>query len=103
MGASFAIDFVGGDLKAAAPRGIEPVITLSSGEAKQIEILYVEPFDGYRILFDWYPTSGSTTRWRCACSCAVREKPSAKPGSISTSRAPDKRNYVDDRIIEITP
>ncbi|MCQ4051890.1 hypothetical protein FK514_27415, partial [Klebsiella pneumoniae] len=48
----FAIDFVGGDLKAAAPRGIEPVITLSSGEAKQIEILYVEPFDGYRILFD---------------------------------------------------
>ncbi|MFH4130307.1 glucan biosynthesis protein, partial [Acinetobacter baumannii] len=33
----FAIDFVGGDLKAAAPRGIEPVITLSSGEAKQIE------------------------------------------------------------------
>jgi ribosomal-protein-serine acetyltransferase len=38
----------------------EPVITLSSGEAKQVEILYVEPFDGYRILFDWYPTSDST-------------------------------------------
>ncbi|VDY42360.1 glucan biosynthesis protein D [Salmonella enterica subsp. enterica serovar Daytona] len=56
----FAIDFVGGDLKAAAPKGIEPVITLSSGEAKQIEILYVEPFDGYRIQFDWYPTSDST-------------------------------------------
>lgn len=47
-------------MKAAAPRGIEPVITLSSGEAKQIEILYVEPFDGYRILFDWYPTTDST-------------------------------------------
>ncbi|MDI5754398.1 hypothetical protein MJL79_28685, partial [Salmonella enterica subsp. enterica serovar Montevideo] len=29
-------------------------------EAKQIEILYVEPFDGYRIQFDWYPTSDST-------------------------------------------
>jgi glucan biosynthesis protein len=55
----FAIDFVGGDLKAAAPK-VEPVITLSSGEAKQVEILYVEPFDGYRILFDWYPTSDST-------------------------------------------
>ncbi|MEN1272922.1 glucan biosynthesis protein, partial [Pseudomonas aeruginosa] len=51
----FAIDFVGGDLKAAAPKGIEPVITLSSGEAKQIEILYIEPIDGYRIQFDWYP------------------------------------------------
>ena len=32
----------------------EPVITLSSGEAKQIEILYIEPIDGYRIQFDWY-------------------------------------------------
>ncbi|XPE66048.1 hypothetical protein ACNKHR_28075 [Shigella flexneri] len=36
----FAVDFVGGP-KAAAPKGIEPVITLSSGEAKQIEILYI--------------------------------------------------------------
>jgi glucan biosynthesis protein len=68
----FAIDFVGGDLKAAAPRGIEPVITLSSGEAKQIEILYVEPFDGYRIQFDWYPTSDSTDPVEMRCSCAVR-------------------------------
>ena len=33
----FAVDFVGGDLKAAA-KGIEPVITLSSGK-RQIEIL----------------------------------------------------------------
>lgn len=36
------------------------MITLSSGETKQIEILYVEPIDGYRIQFDWYPTSDST-------------------------------------------
>jgi glucan biosynthesis protein len=42
------------------------VITLSSGEAKQIEILYVEPFDGYRILFDWYPTNDSTDPVECA-------------------------------------
>jgi glucan biosynthesis protein len=62
------------------------VITLSSGEAKQIEILYVEPFDGYRILFDWYPTSDSTDPVEMRCSCAVRAKPSAKPGCISTSR-----------------
>ncbi len=82
----FAIDFVGGDLKAAAPRGIEPVITLSSGEAKQIEILYVEPFDGYRILSTGIRPPTQPTRWRCVCSCAVREKPSAKHGSISISR-----------------
>ncbi len=97
----FAIDFVGGDLKAAAPRGIEPVITLSSGEAKQIEILYVEPFDGYRILFDWYPTSNSTdpVEMRLFLRC--------QGAAISETwlyqyfpPAADKRNYVDDRIMK---
>lgn len=97
----FAIDFVGGDLKAAAPRGIEPVITLSSGEAKQIEILYVEPFDGYRILFDWYPTTDSTdpVEMRLFLRCQGE--------AISETwlyqyfpPAADKRNYVDDRIMK---
>ncbi len=73
-------------MKAAAPRGIEPVITLSSGEAKQIEILYVEPFDGYRILFDWYPTTDSTDPVEMRLFLRCQEKPSAKPGSISISR-----------------
>lgn len=82
----FAIDFVGGDLKAAAPRGIEPVITLSSGEAKQIEILYVEPFDGYRIQFDWYPTSDSTDPVEMRMFLRCQGRRSAKPGCISTSR-----------------
>lgn len=45
----FAVDFVGGDLKAAVLKGIELVIMLSSGEVKQIEILYIEPIDGYCI------------------------------------------------------
>jgi glucan biosynthesis protein len=99
-GPSFAIDFVGGDLKAAAPKGIEPVITLSNGEAKQVEILYVEPFDGYRILFDWYPTSNSTdpVEMRLFLRC--------QGDAISETwlyqyfpPAPDKRNYVDDRIM----
>ena len=97
----FAIDFVGGDLKAVAPRGIEPVITLSSGEAKQIEILYVEPFDGYRIQFDWYPTSDSTdpVEMRMFLRCQGE--------AISETwlyqyfpPAPDKRNYVDDRVMK---
>ena len=94
----FAIDFIGGDLKAAAPKGIEPVITLSSGEAKQIEILYVEPFDGYRILFDWYPTSASTdpVEMRMFLRC--------QGDAISETwlyqyfpPAADQRKYVDDR------
>ena len=97
----FAIDFIGGDLKAAAPKGIEPVITLSNGEAKQIEILYVEPFDGYRILFDWYPTDDSTdpVDMRMFLRC--------QGDAISETwlyhyfpPAPDKRQYVDDRIMK---
>lgn len=94
----FAIDFVGGDLKAAAPKGIEPVITLSSGEARQVEILYVEPFDGYRILFDWYPTSDSVdpVEMRMFLRCQGQ--------AISETwlyqyfpPAPNKRNYIDER------
>ncbi|MCT4706405.1 glucan biosynthesis protein [Enterobacteriaceae bacterium H16N7] len=97
----FAIDFVGGDLKAAAPKGIEPVITLSNGEAKQVEILYVEPFDGYRILFDWYPTDDSTA------PVDMRMFLRCQGDAISETwlyqyfpPAPDKRNYVDDRVMK---
>ncbi|UYU30204.1 glucan biosynthesis protein D [Siccibacter colletis] len=94
----FAIDFVGPGLKDAAPRGIEPVITLSNGEAKQVEILYVEPFDGYRIQFDWYPTNDAVdpVEMRMFLRCQGE--------AISETwlyqyfpPAPDKRNYVDDR------
>lgn len=96
----FAVDFVGGDLKAAAPKGIEPVITLSSGEAKQIEILYIEPIDGYRIQFDWYPTSDSTD------PVDMRMYLRCQGDAISETwlyqyfpPAPDKRQYVDDRVM----
>ena len=82
----FAIDFVGGDLKAAAPKGIEPVITLSSGEAKQVEILYVEPFDGYRILFDWYPTSDSTEPVDMRLFLRCQGDAISETGCTSTSR-----------------
>lgn len=82
----FAVDFVGGDLKAAAPKGIEPVITLSSGEAKQIEILYIEPIDGYRIQFDWYPTSDSTDPVDMRMYLRCQGTLSVKHGCISISR-----------------
>lgn len=73
------------------------MITLSSGEAKQIEILYVEPIDGYRIQFDWYPTSDSTDPvdmrmfLRCQGDAISETAVSVLPP------APDKRQYVDDR------
>ncbi|CCK07136.1 Glucans biosynthesis protein D precursor [Cronobacter sakazakii 696] len=69
-----------------------------TGEAKQVEILYVEPFDGYRIQFDWYPTSDSVdpVEMRMFLRCQGE--------AISETwlwqyfpPAPDKRKYVDDR------
>lgn len=56
----FAIDFTGSGLKAAANRGIKPIITLSAGRYQRVEILYVQPLDSYRILFDWYPENEKT-------------------------------------------
>ncbi|VFS86920.1 Glucans biosynthesis protein D precursor [Raoultella planticola] len=63
------------------------MITLSNGEAKQIEILYVEPFDGYRIQFDWYPTNDSTDPVEMRMFLrAARARPSVRPGCTSISR-----------------
>ncbi len=96
----FAVDFIGGDLKAAADRGIEPVITVHSGTVKQVEILYVEPNDGYRILFDWYPDSDATDP--VEMRMFLRSK-----GETLTETwlyqyippPPDRRKYVDDRVM----
>lgn len=94
----FAIDFVGGELKAFADKGIEPVINVSHGKIKNIEILYVQPFDGYRILFDWYPDSDSVA--------PVELRMFLRSGQTALSEtwlyqyfppAPDKRQYIDDR------
>lgn len=49
----FAVDF--GPL--AAGLHVAPQITASSGTVKAIQAIYVKEFNGYRILFDWYPTS----------------------------------------------
>jgi glucan biosynthesis protein len=56
----FAVDFTGGGLETLPQgTGIEPVVTVSSGELKDFHILWVPDLQGYRIIFDWYPTSDS--------------------------------------------
>lgn len=94
----FAVDFVGGNLQAAAPKGIEPVITVSSGSIRQVEILYVEPTDSYRILFDWYPTSADTR------PVDMRMYLRSKAETLSETwlyqyfpPPPEQRKHVDDR------
>ncbi len=76
------------------------MITLSSGEAKQIESPNIEPIDGYRIqFFYWYPT-GSTD------PVDMRMYLRCQGDAISETwlyqyfpPAPDKRQYVDDRVM----
>ncbi|CAK9885435.1 MAG: Glucans biosynthesis protein D [Candidatus Erwinia impunctatus] len=94
----FAIDFIGTNLNAAADKGIEPVITVSAGSIRQVEILFVEPINGYRILFDWYPDNDTTT--------AIDMRMYLKSGNETLSEtwlyqyAPppvEKRKYIDDR------
>lgn len=96
----FGVDFVGGQLKASADKGIEPVITLSSGKVSNIEILYVKPMDGYRILFDWTPTSDAVD--------PVELRMYLRTGQEALSETwlyqyfpppPDKRKYIDDRTM----
>lgn len=96
----FAVDFVGGDLKAAAPKGIEPVINISSGTLKQVEILYVEPINGFRILFDWYPDSDATTPVDMRLFLRTKDDTLSETWLYQYAPPPpDKRKYVDDRIM----
>lgn len=96
----FAVDFVGGDLKAAAPKGIEPVINVTSGTIKQVEILYVEPIDGYRILFDWYPDSDATDPVNMRLFLRTKDETLSETWLYQyVPPPPDKRKYVDDRIM----
>ena len=76
------------------------MITLSSGEAKQIEIstwnrlmAIASSLTGTRLGFD-RPGRNAHVPARC------QGKRSAKPGSISIPATPDKRNYVDDRVMK---
>ncbi|MGM8851801.1 glucan biosynthesis protein D [Salinicola sp. MH3R3-1] len=57
-----AVDFIGGQLKHFYDNdiGIHTQLDVPEGDVKQLEILWVEEIDGFRIQFDWYPTSDST-------------------------------------------
>jgi glucan biosynthesis protein len=57
----FAIDFVGGPLHGMDKNErIEAVVTISHGQAKDVQIFALHPaVEGFRAMFDWYPTSDS--------------------------------------------
>lgn len=95
----FAIDFVGGELKASASLGIEPVITVSAGKVSNIEILFVEPMNGYRILFDWRPDSDAADPVELRMFLRTGGVKALSETWLYQYFPPpaDKRKYVDDR------
>ncbi|WP_106475725.1 glucan biosynthesis protein [Phytohalomonas tamaricis] len=59
----FAVDFVGGGIEKMPARNIpiEANISVARGEVRDVHILWVEPINGFRILFDWYPGDDTST------------------------------------------
>ena len=54
----FAIDFNGGGLSFLPEgTGIEPVVTVTDGKVQDFHVLKIDEIGGYRVIFDWYPTS----------------------------------------------
>ncbi|MDU6412098.1 MAG: glucan biosynthesis protein [Yersiniaceae bacterium] len=94
----FAVDFVNGELKAYADKGIEPVINVSAGRVNNIEILYVEPINGYRILFDWFPDSDKADPVEMRMFLRSHETTLSETWLYQYFPPPaDKRKYIDDR------
>ncbi|WP_251976219.1 glucan biosynthesis protein [Salinicola avicenniae] len=57
-----AVDFTGGELKRFYDDGVDikTALDMPEGEVRQLDILWVDEFEGFRIQFDWYPTSESS-------------------------------------------
>ncbi|NJC99248.1 hypothetical protein EWM58_01635, partial [Candidatus Erwinia dacicola] len=69
---------------------------------KQIEILYVEPIDGYRILFDWYPDSDSTAPVNMRLFLRTKDETLSETWLYQYfPPPPDKRKYIDDRVMTV--
>ena len=57
----FVVDFAGGDLASLGTNAkVEPVITLSQGQAEIVSARPLESVRGYRAMFDVRPPAGST-------------------------------------------
>ncbi|STI17917.1 glucans biosynthesis protein D [Escherichia coli] len=82
----FAVDFVGGDLKAAAPKGIEPVITLPVGKRSKSKFSILNPLMVIVFSLTGIRLRTPLIRSICGCICVVRATLSVKHGCISISR-----------------
>ncbi|WP_416422782.1 glucan biosynthesis protein D [Pseudomonas sp. App30] len=91
----FAVDFKGGGLERLPEgTGIEPVVTVSSGKVQDFNIL-VLPDKGYRVTFDWYPTSDSVAPVEMRLFIRTQDRTLSETWLYQYfPPAPDKRKYT---------
>ncbi|APQ13718.1 glucan biosynthesis protein D [Pseudomonas oryzihabitans] len=93
----FALDFNGGGLSFLPEgTGIEPVVTVSSGKVQDFHVLKIDEIGGYRVLFDWYPTSDSTEPVAMRAFIRTHDRPLSETWLYQYfPPAADQRRYPD--------
>ncbi|MBA1241739.1 MULTISPECIES: glucan biosynthesis protein D [Pseudomonas] len=92
----FAIDFTGGGLdRLPEGTGIEPVVTVSSGKVQDFHVLVIPDIKGYRVIFDWYPTSDSVDPVEMRLFIRTSDRTLSETWLYQYfPPAPEKRKYV---------
>ncbi|MFS2156242.1 glucan biosynthesis protein D [Pseudomonas sp. Pseusp122] len=92
----FAVDFSGGGLD-RLPEGtsIDPVVTVSNGEVKDFNVLALPNIKGFRVTFDWYPTSDSVDPVEMRMFIRTQDRTLSETWLYQYfPPAPDKRRYT---------
>ncbi|MCS3467681.1 glucan biosynthesis protein [Pseudomonas sp. JUb42] len=92
----FAVDFSGGGLD-RLPEGtsIDPVVTVSGGEVKDFNVLALPNIKGFRVTFDWYPTSDSVDPVEMRMFIRTQDRTLSETWLYQYfPPAPDKRRYT---------
>lgn len=92
----FAVDFSGGGLD-RLPEGtsIDPVVTVSGGEVKDFNVLALPNIKGFRVTFDWYPTSDSVAPVEMRMFIRTQDRTLSETWLYQYfPPAPDKRRYT---------
>ncbi|WCE08477.1 MULTISPECIES: glucan biosynthesis protein D [Pseudomonas] len=93
----FAIDFNGGGLSFLPEgTGIEPVVTATDGKVQDFHVLKIDEIGGYRVIFDWYPTSDKTDPVQLRAFIRTQDRALSETWLYQYfPPAPDQRRYPD--------
>ncbi|WP_263260703.1 glucan biosynthesis protein D [Pseudomonas sp. RIT-PI-S] len=92
----FAIDFTGGGLdRLPEGTGIEPVVTVSTGKVQDFNVLVLPDIKGYRVTFDWYPSSDAVDPVEMRLFIRTSDRTLSETWLYQYfPPAPEKRKYV---------